>query len=243
MHGEKMMRLLRVAVAQNRTEDIVRLKEHLTRFGSETDTKITFAEFFNGADIASDYQSCYDIVFLDVALPLLGGLPAAKQIRSLDKYAVIILTADSKEYAMDGYTVGALGYLLKPVTFSDVSQIMHRASEKVFGRKTSYMFVPTEKGVKRLSTCQILYIESYSHKMKLKTATEEFMISGVMKELESSLSDKCFFRIAKSYLINLRYVDAVEGDRVFIGDKDVNLRRGTKRMFMKALRCASGKRF
>lgn len=97
------------------------------------------------------------------------------------------------------------------------------------------MFVPNEWGIKRINDGDILFIQSYAHKAIITTKSGEYYISASLKDLENKLSGDKFYRINKSYIVNLDHVTAVAGNQVFINDHIINLRRGGKKIFIEAL--------
>ena len=186
--------------------------------------------------IVEDYHSQFDIILMDVEMRFMDGMTAAEMIRQTDKDVVIIFITNMPQYAIRGYAVEALDYILKPVSYFAFSQRLARAISRMKKREQKALIVPIKGGNIRLDASSIFYIESQGHDIIYHTSSGEHISSGTMKELEETLTPLHFFRGSKWYLINLQQVEGFEnGNATLKNGKVIPLSRGRKKEFMEAL--------
>lgn len=172
-----------------------------------------------------------DLVFLDVQMPELTGIQFLKIING--KCEVILTTAYS-QYALDGYDLDVVDYLLKPIAFDR----FYKAAQKVLQNKginqTSitelpavqqnnhdFIFVKTEHKIQKIYLNDILYIEGLKDYISIFTKKERIITLQNMKKMEESLPSKSFVRVHKSYIIALGKIESIERSRIFISDKTI----------------------
>ena len=114
--------MLRIAVVEDDKTYAAQLKEYLVRYGTETNQKISVALFPDGEDIVTDYSAEFDIILMDVEMTFMDGMTAAEKIREKDNEVVIIFITNMPQYAIQGYKVDALDYVLKPISYFAFSQ-------------------------------------------------------------------------------------------------------------------------
>jgi two-component system LytT family response regulator len=170
-----------------------------------------------------------DLVFLDVQMPELTGIQFLKIING--KCDVILTTAYS-QYALDGYDLDVVDYLLKPIAFDR----FYKAAQKVLQSKGNnhssvpelqsaqqnnhdFIFVKTEHKIQKIYLDNILYIEGLKDYISIFTSTERIITLQNMKKMEESLPPKSFIRVHKSYIISIGKIESIERSRIQIGDK------------------------
>ena len=107
--------MIRVAVIEDDRRSLAHIKDLLRHFEEENACRFEIAEFRDGDEIVENYRADYDFLLMDIELPLLSGMSAAEEIRKRDADVGIIFVTNSTQYAIRGYRVGALDYLVKPV--------------------------------------------------------------------------------------------------------------------------------
>ena len=192
-------------------------------------------EFSDGVEILDAYRPVYDIVLLDVEMKHLDGMETARRIRALDADVVLIFITNMAQYAIKGYAVGALDYVLKPVPYFAFSQQLQKAVEKVSRHARHYLAVPVEGGLRRLDTVQIYYLESEGHRVHFYTEDGEFTAPGALKTFEEKLADCPFARCNSGYLVNLAQVRGVQQGVVEVGPYELRVSRPKRKSFLAAL--------
>lgn len=157
--------MIRVALVEDEESSQRTLTEYLERFSQEINEKIHVSIFPDGAEIVEDYRGNYDIILMDILMRYMDGMEAASEIRKVDKEVVILFITSTPQYVMKGYTVDALDYVLKPVSYFAFSQRMQRALERMKHRTRKFISVPFQGGMRKLDISQIRYIEVVNHSL------------------------------------------------------------------------------
>ena len=170
-----------------------------------------------------------DLVFLDVQMPELTGLQFLKIING--KCNVILTTAYS-QYALEGYELDVIDYLLKPIAFDRY----YKAAQKVLQQKQNsssltlpeapvrnphhnFIFVKTENKIQKIYLDDVLYIEGLKDYISIFSKSERIITLQNMKKMEESLPSGRFVRVHKSYIVALDKIDSIERSRIQIGVK------------------------
>ena len=186
------------------------------------------------ADICEDGR-VYDLILLDIEMKHLDGMETARRIRELDPEVMLVFITNMAQYAIKGYAVGALDYVLKPVPYFAFSQQLQKVEEQLRRRTRHYLAVPVEGGLRRLDTSRIYYIESEGHRVHFYTEEGDFAAPGALKALEEKLADRPFARCNSGYLVNLAQVQAVQQNTVEVGPYELQVSRPKRKSFLAAL--------
>ena len=227
--------MIRVAVVEDDAEVQGVLQEYIRRYTRQYGTEFEVSVFADGVDILDNYRAVYDIIFLDVEMKHLDGMETAQRIRALDSDVMIVFITNMAQYAIKGYAVGALDYVLKPVPYFAFSQQLQKAEEQLRRRTRHYLAVPVEGGLRRLDTSRIYYIESEGHRVRFYTEEGDFAAPGALKALEEKLADRPFARCNSGYLVNLAQVQAVQQNTVQVGPYELQVSRPKRKSFLAAL--------
>lgn len=225
----------KVAIVEDHKQSAELLASYIHRYSKENKVEIDVVNFRDGDEIVYEYKPIYDIIFLDIEMRLLDGMTAAKHIRELDKDVIIIFVTNMSQYAVKGYEVDALSFLLKPITYFAFSQELKRAIDKIQDRENNYFMFSTKDETIRLHTSEILYVESMKHKLIIHTKQKQYIINGTMRDIESKLSKYNFFRCNNCYLVNLARVTGVKDNFAIVDDHELLISRPRKKAFLEAL--------
>lgn len=186
------------------------------------------------------------LLFLDIQMPDLTGVEFARIIKS--KCRVIFTTAYN-QYALEGFEVEALDYLLKPISYSKFITSAQRAQRYFEATEAEtvptitvastpkedkdFLFVKAEHQIKRINFDRIIYIESSGDYLKLflKDEKDALLCHSTMKSMEEELPKEQFMRIHRSFIINLSTVDTIENNRIIYGKERIPVSRQYKSMF------------
>lgn len=227
--------MVRIALVEDDAGYRRELTEYLDRFARESGAHFSVSTFSDGAEIAEGYTANYDIILMDIAMSFMDGMTAAEAIRRVDDEVVIIFLTNMPQYAMKGYSVGALDYVLKPVSYFAFSQRIQRALNRMERRARKYISIPFKGGMRKLAVSQIAYVEVRDHDLTYHTAGESLPAKGTLSEAEALLGSESFFRCNKCYLVNLEYVDRVDNTSILIGGDRIQVSRARKKALMDAL--------
>ena len=208
---------------------------YLEQYAKERGETFKITVFGDGDGIISNYRAQYDIILMDIQMKFVNGMTAAQEIRALDDQVVIIFITSLASYAVKGYEVDALDYVLKPVSYFAFSQRIQRALNRMERRARKYISIPFKGGMRKLAVSQIAYVEVQDHDLTYHTAGETLSAKGTLSEAEALLGSESFFRCNKCYLVNLEYVDRVDNNSILIGGEHIQVSRARKKALMDAL--------
>ena len=227
--------MLRIAVVEDDKTYATQLKEYLVRYGTEKNQKISVALFPDGEDIVTDYSAEFDIILMDVEMTFMDGMTTAERIREKDNEVVIIFITNMPQYAIQGYKVDALDYVLKPISYFAFSQRIDRALTRVKKKEATYITVAQKGGKKKLNVDKICYVEVRDHDLIYHSTKGDIVTKSSMKEAEDTLGGTKFFRCNRCYLVNLEYVEDFRGNDVTVASDVIQVSRARKKAFMDAL--------
>lgn len=179
-----------------------------------------------------------DLMFLDINMPRLSGI---EFLESLDKAPLTILTTAYSEYALEGFRLHVVDYLLKPFSFQRFFQAVQKANDLFRSRlllqkneeeKTTDIYIRQGDAFLRINWDEILFVEAMQNYLKLHLGGKVFVIRQTMATLEEMLPKDVFFRIHKSFLVNIARIDAVSGGRLFISGIELPISKLRKEELM-----------
>lgn len=229
--------MIKVAIVEDDKNYSKTLYTYIKQYEKEHSTSFQVSFFFDGLDIVSEYRSNFDIILFDIQMKHLDGMKAAQSIRKLDEDVVFIFITSTVEFAIQGYVVDALGYLLKPVPYLAFSQLMLKAIKRVEQKQTKeYLTIEVDNKLLKLELDQIYYMESQKHSICIHSERGTFLTSGPLKKLEESLHLKGFSKCHNAYLIHLRHVISASCNTILLSNQlELPLSRTKKKAFMRDL--------
>ena len=148
---------------------------------------------------------------------------------------VIIFITNMGKYAINGYEVGALDFVLKPVSYFAFAMKIDKTAVIVSCRKRSSVFLTLKSGTLRLPAEEVTYIEAVKHQLIVHTVTGSHAATGTLAEMEELLQHAGFVRCNKGYLVNLRHIRKVTADTVQVGDDELIISRRRREAFLSAM--------
>lgn len=227
--------MLKVAIVEDDALYAKQLGTYLQQFENEYKEPVEITYFSDGDQIVQKYQSQYDIILMDIEMKFVDGMTAAEEIRKMDSEVVIIFITNMAQYAIRGYAVDALDYVLKPISYFAFSQKLVRALGRMKKRESKAIIVNMKDGAVRINLANIYYIESQGHTMILHTILGNYETAGTMKGMEEKLADLNFSRGNYGYLINLQHVDDVSDGCAVVKGERLPISRTRKKKFMEDL--------
>lgn len=227
--------MIKIAIVEDEAMYAKQLQDFLRQYETENGEAFDITIYSDGDQIVHKYKSQFDIILMDVEMKFMDGMSAAEEIRKIDTEVVIIFITNMAQYAIRGYAVDALDYVLKPVSYFAFSQRLNRAISRMKKRETKMIMVNIKGGTVRINIANIYYIESQGHTLILHTILGDYETTGTMKEMEEKMQGMNFCRGNKGYLINLQHVDGIQDGCALIKGEQLVLSRARKKEFMEAL--------
>ena len=224
--------MIRVAVAEDMAFEREALLRHLNRYAQERGEELACTAFENGEALLRGYGEGFDLLLLDVAMPRVDGLTAARRIRRQDERVVILFITSMVQYAVQGYSVDALDFLVKPVSYTGLRLRLDRALARIAQNQPLRIQVRSVSGLCSVPVSEIRYVETCNHRVVIHTADEELLTDRTMKQIEAELAGQPFFRCHTSYLVHLRYVDRIQGNEIEVDGSRLLISRYRRRELM-----------
>ena len=227
--------MLHIAIVEDEERYAAELEEFVRRYGEETKRQIKVTQYQDGEDLVEDYKGGFDILLMDIQMQFMDGMTAAEKIRERDQEVQIIFITNRNDYAIRGYEVDALDYVLKPVNYFAFSQRIERAISRMSRRREQYFTVPVRGGIRKLSVSNILYVEVQDHDLLFHTRNESILTRGSLAEVEAKLGNAGFFRCNKYCLVNLAFADSLQGIDLVVAGEHIQVSRAKKKAVLDAL--------
>lgn len=232
---------MKIAIVENEEKDRQVYRDYISKYKEET--KIGGVEtlfFSNGVDVVTDYPKDLDAVFMDVDMPMMNGLETSLKIREMDDDVIIIFVTNLSQYAIQGYKVHALDFLLKPITYTDFKFEMEKIFRNTNRKQVDSIWI-NEKGsttripYRSILSVEILHHDIIIHRLDEKGNMQEHRFRGSLQAVEEKLDKTSFYRINNYSLINLAYVKQIRKDDVLLSDnQSYPFSRNRKKGFMDA---------
>jgi len=177
-----------------------------------------------------------DLIFLDINMPEISGLSFAK---SINKNIKIIFTTAYREYAVDGFDLQAVDYLLKPISFERLLQAINKyldenhstqnqKSEEILAEKSDFIFVRSDRKMIKINFCEINYIESLSDYIKIHLEDKIIITRETISNIEAKLPKHDFIRVHRSYIVSIKSIDSFTNEYLEIGNQEIPISRSYK---------------
>ena len=214
----------------------------LLEYVQRDDRLILAGSFPTATDALRDFNTSKpDLIFLDVKMPNISGF---EMLRSLPQQPYVIFTTAYREYAVEGFNLNAVDYLLKPFSFERFLQAVNKVQMLDAAQKTGAttghavennndIFVKSDGKLFRVNMQDIYYIEALKEYVRIFTTDGTHVIYQTMQHLEEKLPQDLFFRIHRSYIVGLRHIKTIEGNTVTVHNMQLPISRYIKDQFMK----------
>ena len=227
--------MIRILIAEDDQHCFQQMEQFIHDYSKETGRNFHITHYDNGEDLVERYRPEFDLLLLDVDMPFMDGMTAAGHIRKMDAEVVIVFVTNLAQYAIQGYSVNALDYILKPLNYFSFSQRLTRCLRYVKKRENACLTVAVKGGVRKLEVESIHYIERLGHQLMLHTRDGVYASSSTLQQMEEALAGKGFARCNKGYLVNLAHVTGVQDGCAVISGEKLLISRGRRGPFLDAL--------
>lgn len=226
---------MRIAIADDEQVYIDQLAAYLRQYAAEKKIDLQLETFLDGAQLLNGYTRRFDILLLDIEMKELNGMETARNVRAQDSDVVIVFITNMAQYAINGYEVGALDYILKPISYYTFSLRLERALSRVVKRQPEEILLNLPEGMQRIKISDILYIDVQKHTICYHTLTGVFSVRGSLASVQETLAGCPFVRCNHWYLVNLGHVSGIRGNLALVGKEELEISRRQKTAFLSAL--------
>ncbi len=226
--------MIRMAVCEDREETAAQLIKIIEDWGRKKGVDLLI-EHYPAADPFLSSQLQYDVVFMDIEMPGTDGMSAAKQLRKKDSEIAIVFVTNISSLVIDGYSVQALDYVLKPVKRTALEMTLDNLMLRIGRKRSIRLMVKTAQGFTFLDSAEINYMESQGHRLIYHTSRGAIEEWTSLKDREGSLAEFGFARCHKSFFVNLKFVRGFSSEEVMVGGEALPIGRQYSKSFLQAL--------
>jgi len=217
----------------------------LLEYIQRDDRLAVLATYSNAVDALREFNLKKPrLMFLDIKMPNISGF---EMLRSMPQHPYVIFTTAFREYAIEGFDLNAVDYLLKPFSFERFLQAVNKAYHlfsiesaassipipvALHDEASKDIFVKSNGKLIRIHVNEIFYIEALKEYIRIYTPGGNWVVYQTMQHIEDKLPKELFFRIHRSFIVSLRHIKAIEGNCVLINDTQLPISRNSKDDFM-----------
>lgn len=235
-HEKRRKKVRNIAIVEDSENDIEYLRGSIDKYTQESGEQFNIFVFKDGAAFLDGYKPVYDLVFMDIEMPVMDGMRAAQKLRGVDSSVSLIFITNLAQFAIKGYEVNAVDFIVKPYAYDVFRHKFERALTKIERKNEERLYLKTESGVCILYRKDVMYVEVIGHYLYYHTALGVICCRGSLKYI----MDMPFFKVGfaqcnKCYLANLALIKKIDGYNVYIGEEVLKISRPKKVKFMQEL--------
>ena len=228
--------MLRAAIIEDNDRDAESLQSHLKRYARENKLEIETRRYDNGILFLEQYRGEYELVFMDIDMPAMNGMNVAKILRERDSHVLLIFVTALARFAVNGYEVDAFDFIVKPLQYNFFSAKMNRAVRKLASEPRQKMLIRSAEKTVSVFFDEIYSVDIFNHVLSFHLSDETVSTRGTMKDVMESLSGGSFAMCNKSFVVNLKHVQRIDGDEVVLTNGErLPISRPRKKEFMQQI--------
>lgn len=219
--------MYRILIVEDTPEAERVLHAHLDRYAQETgvDLKVSWQQ--SAFEVAGG-DAHFDLIFLDIELPGIDGMEAAGLMRQFDPDTPIIFVTNLAQYAVKGYEVDALDFVVKPVSYPDFRMKMDKAIRTIERRGRRSISIPYDGGIRVVALAELVYVDVTNHDLAYHLADGTTLTArGTLSKLSTELEAASFVRVSNNCLVNMAHITSIRGT-------DINLTNGEVTWFSRS---------
>lgn len=189
-------------------DDLVNFVEHY--FQSRQEEYIIY-RYHDGVEFIRS-RELYNIVFLDIRLGEMDGLDVARFLRMVNKEAQLIFVTHMAQFAIRGYEVDAMDFIIKPIDQFSIDRVLDKAIKRINDYRNITLALKTSNGIVSITSNSIFYVEVYDHDLIYHTEQGDYKVRGQLGEVRKKLEGHHFIQCNRSYLVNMRHVKRLQSD-------------------------------
>lgn len=229
------MVLIRIAIVEDEPTERDRIKVYLEEIAQEDQTQFDIEQYSSGMAFVMRGMKDYDLVLMDIDMPNLNGIETAKALRKVDQSATLIFVTNMAQYAISGYEVNAIDFILKPVNRYSFAIKIKRAISRTAKKNDNAIQIKMDGTIFLVHMYQIMYLEVDGHYVIFHTTQGDYKEYTTLKLARKRINSSHFVQCNQSFLINMKYIESVSRESVTVGGTIIYISRKMKTEFMNAV--------
>lgn len=229
------MVLIRIAIVEDEPTERDRIKVYLEEIAQEGQTQFDIEQYSSGMAFVMSGMKDYDLVLMDIDMPNLNGIETAKALRKVDQSATLIFVTNMAQYAISGYEVNAIDFILKPVNRYSFAIKIKRAISRTAKKNDNAIQIKMDGTIFLVHMYQIMYLEVDGHYVIFHTTQGDYKEYTTLKLAQKRINSSHFVQCNQSFLINMKYIESVSRESVTVGGTVIYISRKMKTEFMNAV--------
>ena len=227
--------MIRFAIIDDETEVANKLTSYIDKYFQINNCQCEVKFFDTASKFLENYHFDFDAIFMDINMPGVDGMSATKELRRLDKNVKIIFVTSLAQYAIKGYEVNTFDFVVKPVNYYTFAMKLDRFMENYREKEEASIIIKANNSFIKTPVSDIKYIEVSDHKLIVHTISNDFVTYDTLSNYLNLLKNEPFSLCNRCYLVNLKYVNKVNKDAVYIGNNCIQMSRRKYKEFMNSL--------
>ncbi len=208
--------MLNIAIVDDEKKMADDLMDILARYTADRGIEYHADWYENPVVFLTQYTDRYDLILLDIEMPAMNGMDAARKLRDLDDTVSLIFVTNMRQYAINGYEVNADDFVVKPVSYFELAMKLDRVLKKDLRDNRDVVSVKDDGVVKFIPVKSIRFVEVLKHRVIYHMADRDYEERGTLKKLEPIFIRNHFAKCNNYCLVNLRYVTGIDGFFVIV---------------------------
>ncbi len=220
-----VLNMIRVAIVDDDRLYQSQVKDYIEAYSKESGIEFSVTLYNSGMDFITDYKPVYDIAFLDIEMPLIDGMTTARKLRQTDSEICIVFITKMAKYAIEGYEVNAVDFVVKPIKYFNFKDKLKKAIKYVEARSANDIIIKSDGSYFRIPVTQIYYIEKDKNYIVYNTAQGELRERRNMEDMAELLEGSGFSMCNSGCIVNLRFIQQVTQTDVTVNGVQLPLSR------------------
>ncbi len=207
---------MRVTIVDDEANFSQVLAHFCSNYQKEYGGEITVTTYDNPAVFLQQYKADADVIFMDILMPQMNGIDCARRLRKMDENVILCFVTSMAKYAVQGYEVGAIDFIIKPLNYDEFSMKMSRIVRVLRKQATATILISARNGIRKIDLRDLIYVEVYNHSLIYHTTDGVFEAYGKLSALEADERFHHFIRCSASHLVNCNMISSVQEDSVTV---------------------------
>lgn len=234
--------MMRIAIVEDEESFRKKLIHYCERYTGEKGEKTSPTSFSNGMEFLEGYRGNFDLVLMDISMPHMDGMECARRLRERDEQVPIIFITSMAQYAIRGYEVEAMGFMIKPVQYEEFVMKLERVRRRIQASAIQPYAIIQKNDTRVVDIRAIYYVEVLNHDLIFHTRDGVFQTYGKLGALEEDSRFSGFVKVSKSHLVNCAFVGNIGRTALEVAGEQIPFsRRRRKECLEKMARIIGGR--